>query len=150
MRVTNALLLTASAIGLAAAQGNATSASSYAACAAKMDGQLPQPTPVSFDFSGNVRRYYVAAELVDWNYAPTGWDNYMGLPLDQSWRVKMDNFGGRYTYTKALYRGYTDSSFTELTEQPPWQGTLGPTLRSEVGDMIEIVSWCAHITLASY
>jgi len=43
------------------------------------------------------------------------------------------------TWLKALYRGYTDSSFTTRTVQPPWQGTQGPTLRAEVGDMIEIM-----------
>lgn len=43
------------------------------------------------------------------------------------------------TYLKALYRGYTDETFTQYSEQPPWQGTQGPTLRSEVGDMIEIM-----------
>lgn len=43
------------------------------------------------------------------------------------------------TWLKALYRGYTDSTFSTLSEQPPWQGTQGPTLRAEVGDLIEIM-----------
>lgn len=43
------------------------------------------------------------------------------------------------TYLKALYRGYTDHTFTQMTVQPSWQGTQGPTLRSEVGDMVEIM-----------
>lgn len=103
-----------------------------------MDGKLPSTVPSDFHFSGNVRRYYVAAEEVEWNFAPTGWDNWMGVPIDLSPRAK------RYTthnttYLKALYRGYTDSSFSQKTEQPPWQGTQGPTLRAEVGDMIEIM-----------
>jgi FtsP/CotA-like multicopper oxidase with cupredoxin domain len=42
-------------------------------------------------------------------------------------------------WLKALYRGYTDQSFSQYSEQPPWQGTQGPTLRGEVGDMIEIM-----------
>jgi len=42
-------------------------------------------------------------------------------------------------WLKALYRGYTDSTFRTLLEVPSWQGTLGPTIRSEVGDMIEIL-----------
>lgn len=48
-------------------------------CAAQMNGALPSTTPNGFQFSGNVRRYYVAAEEVDWNYAPTGWDNWLGV-----------------------------------------------------------------------
>lgn len=43
------------------------------------------------------------------------------------------------TYLKALYRGYTDSTFSTRSEQPAWQGTQGPTIRSEVGDLIEIM-----------
>jgi manganese oxidase len=44
------------------------------------------------------------------------------------------------TYDKALYRGYTDSTFTARIEQPPWQGYMGPTIRAEVGDLIEVRS----------
>jgi hypothetical protein len=42
-------------------------------------------------------------------------------------------------WLKALYRGYTDASFSQYSEQPPWQGTQGPTIRSEVGDLVEIM-----------
>ena len=40
-----------------------------------MDGQLPgkDSLPSNFQFSGNVRTYYVAAEEIAWNYAPSGW-----------------------------------------------------------------------------
>jgi hypothetical protein len=42
-------------------------------------------------------------------------------------------------WLKALYRGYTDSSFSEYTAQPAFQGTQGPTIRAETGDLIEIL-----------
>lgn len=48
-------------------------------CAASMNGELPTPTPSNFQFSGNVRKYFVAAEEIEWNYAPTGWDNWLGV-----------------------------------------------------------------------
>jgi hypothetical protein len=48
-------------------------------CASAMDDKLPNFTPPSFTFSGNVRKYYIAAEEVDWNYAPAGFDNWMGV-----------------------------------------------------------------------
>ncbi|RMZ00944.1 hypothetical protein D0860_07799 [Hortaea werneckii] len=109
-------------------------------CAAGLNGVLPSPTPAQWDYSGNVRRYYIAAEEVEWDYAPSGWDNWLGVPMANSPRA---NMAGANTYgtkwLKALYRGYTDASFTELTEQPPWQGTQGPTIRSEVGDLVEIM-----------
>jgi hypothetical protein len=43
-----------------------------AQCTAKMDGSLPSFIPKDFQHSGNVRRYYVSAEIVPWNYAPSG------------------------------------------------------------------------------
>lgn len=62
---------------------NATSApaesSVLSQCAASLDGQLPSQTPSNFDFSGNVRRYYVAAEEMEWDYVPSGWDNWLGV-----------------------------------------------------------------------
>jgi hypothetical protein len=41
-------------------------------CAAQMDGKLPYYQPQGFNFSGTIRRYYVAAEVETWNYAPSG------------------------------------------------------------------------------
>jgi hypothetical protein len=41
-------------------------------CEAMMDGHLPYSAPKDFEFTGNVRRYYVAAEYVTWDYAPSG------------------------------------------------------------------------------
>ncbi|KAK5742376.1 hypothetical protein LTR17_003388 [Elasticomyces elasticus] len=109
-------------------------------CAAGLNGQIPVPTPPDWDFSGTVRRYYVAAEEVEWDYAPSGWDNWLGVPMNVSPRANMagaNQYGTKWL--KALYRGYTDSSFTTYSEQPAWQGTQGPTIRSEVGDLIEIM-----------
>lgn len=65
-------------------------------------------------------------------------DGNQQVPLKVSPRA-MPLLDYNTTYLKALYRGYTDSKFTERTEQPSWQGTQGPTLRSEVGDLVEIM-----------
>ena len=46
-----------------------------------MNGALPTTTPPGFVFSGNVRQFYVAAEEIEWNYAPTGWDNWLGVRI---------------------------------------------------------------------
>jgi hypothetical protein len=50
---------------------------SLASCSASMDGTVPSSP--GFDFSGTIRRYYVAAEEIEWDYAPTGWDNWLGV-----------------------------------------------------------------------
>ena len=45
-------------------------------------------------------------------------------------------------YRKALFREYTDASFTQLKPRPPeWEhlGALGPPIYAEVGDTIEVV-----------
>ena len=117
-----------------------SSASSLASCASSMNNALPSPTPSDFHFSGTVRRYYVAAEEITWDYAPTAWDNWMGVPFNVSPRALMAGYVEAGTkWQKALYRGYTDATFSTRLPQPPWQGVQGPTLRSEVGDMIEIL-----------
>jgi hypothetical protein len=50
---------------------------SLASCSASVDGTVPSSS--GFNFSGTIRRYYVAAEEVEWDYAPTGWDNWLGV-----------------------------------------------------------------------
>ncbi len=66
--------------------------------------------------------YYVAADVVDWNYAAKGnqcFDTaFMQPAFDMTNRTIPTNIGG--TFKKAAYRQYTDSSFTvsEHTHQP--------------------------------
>jgi len=80
----------------------------------------------------------VASELVEWDYAPTGWDNWLGVPLASSPRAA--KYVGQGTkFQKARYIGYTDATFTQRTDEVPAAGINGPILRAEVGDMIQIV-----------
>lgn len=41
-------------------------------CSAQFDGKLPGQIPTGFNYSGNVRSYYIQAEMVDWNFVPSG------------------------------------------------------------------------------
>ncbi len=41
-------------------------------------------------------------------------------------------------YKKALYRQYTDDSYSSEVPKPAWLGFLGPIIRAEVGDVIEV------------
>lgn len=64
--------------------------------------------------------------------APTGWDNWLGVPMEDSfrawtWDYIPSNESIGTTYDKALYRGYTGPDFQTRSEQPPWQGYMGPT-----------------------
>ncbi len=91
------------------------------------------------------RTYYVAADEVDWDYA-AGEDRNLvtGQPYDSVARVFVGSGPtdiGR-VYRKAVYREYTDSTFTTLKARAPaWEhlGILGPLLRAVVGDTLRIV-----------
>ena len=42
-------------------------------------------------------------------------------------------------YKKAVYREFTDDSFTKEKKQPEYFGLLGPMIKAEVGETIEVV-----------
>jgi FtsP/CotA-like multicopper oxidase with cupredoxin domain len=94
--------------------------------------------------SGRVRTYYVSADQVSWNYAPTGRNEITGQPFDDVAATYVSPGQGRIgaTYLKCLYRGYTDAGFAHLAQRAPqdaYLGDLGPVLRAEVGDTITVV-----------
>jgi FtsP/CotA-like multicopper oxidase with cupredoxin domain len=94
--------------------------------------------------SGKTRIYYIAADEVDWDYGPDGVNKMMGMNFDGYAATFMQS--GPHSigkvYRKAVYREYTDASFTQLKlRAPEWKhlGILGPVLRAEVGDTIRVV-----------
>ncbi len=91
-----------------------------------------------------IHTYYIAADEVEWDYAPSGMDQMMGMPFDTRAKTYMDRGPHRIgkVYYKAIFREYTDATFTKLKPRPPeWEhaGILGPILRAEVGDTIKVV-----------
>jgi FtsP/CotA-like multicopper oxidase with cupredoxin domain len=81
---------------------------------------------------------------VAWDYAPLGFNNISGQPFDEEANVFVANGKDRIgrVYLKALYQEYTDATFSTLKPRPPeWQhlGALGPVIRAEVGDTIQVV-----------
>ena len=92
---------------------------------------------------GRTRTYYLAADEVRWDYAPLGRNNITGQPFGAAENVFVQQGPDRIgkVYVKALYREYTDASFTHLKPRPPkWQhlGLLGPVIQAEVGDTIVV------------
>lgn len=88
--------------------------------------------------------YFVAADEVDWNYTPSGIDQMMGMEFMGYAKIVTERGPHRIgtTYKKALYREYTDDTFTKVKPRPAGQeylGALGPVLRGEVGDTIRVV-----------
>ncbi|KAL7871849.1 hypothetical protein SRHO_G00068320 [Serrasalmus rhombeus] len=96
--------------------------------------------------SGTERKYFIAAELVQWNYAPSGIDTLTNVSLTESQspsEVYFGKEGGRLgeEYVKVVFRAYTDHTFTNKTEQTSTDthlGILGPVLRAEVGDVLQV------------
>ena len=105
---------------------------------------LASDTPQAASASApKVRTYYVAADEVEWDYAPSGVNKMMGMKFDGYAKTFVERGAHRIgtIYRKAVYREYTDETFTKLNSRPPeceHLGMLGPVLRAEVGDTIKV------------
>jgi len=76
------------------------------------------------------RHYYIAAEDVPWNYAPSGHNLLDATPLRQPW--------SQLEWPKTRFIEYADNAFTVRKPQPDWLGILGPIIRAEVGDEVVV------------
>jgi|HubBroStandDraft_2_1064218.scaffolds.fasta_scaffold00799_3 hypothetical protein len=76
------------------------------------------------------RHYYIAAEDVTWNYAPSGRDLLTATPIRKPWL--------QLQWSKTRFVEYTDGTFTTTKPQPVWLGILGPVIRAEVGDEVVV------------
>ncbi|XP_058406209.1 ceruloplasmin [Diceros bicornis minor] len=94
----------------------------------------------------HVRHYYIAAEEIIWNYAPSGRDTFTkedltapGSDSEVFFERGATRIGG--SYKKLVYREYTDASFVHRKERGPEEehlGILGPVIWAEVGDTIRV------------
>jgi FtsP/CotA-like multicopper oxidase with cupredoxin domain len=92
------------------------------------------------------RTYYIAAEEVLWDYAPSyPLDMMTGKEFNEQQKVFVEGNGvdriGR-KYYKARFVEYTDDTFTQIRPRPPeWEhlGILGPVIRANVGDTIKVI-----------
>ena len=94
--------------------------------------------------AGKTRTYYISADEVEWDYAPHNMDHMTGKPFDKATAIWVETGKDRIgqVYRKAIYREYIDASFQSLKPRRPedeHMGMLGPVIRAEVGDTIEIV-----------
>ena len=93
--------------------------------------------------AGQTRTYYIAADPVDWDYAPSG-KNLLGPHFEADAGTFLDHGDDRIGHVdrKSIYRAYTDDTFKTLARRPPeWEhlGMLGPPIHAEVGDTIKVV-----------
>ncbi|XP_064577770.1 ceruloplasmin isoform X2 [Zonotrichia leucophrys gambelii] len=95
--------------------------------------------------STKIRQYFLAAEEIIWNYGPSAVNHFTGqeLIVDSESHIFFEQSETRIggSYKKAIYKEYTDGSFTEhkkrLAEEAHL-GLLGPVIRAEVGERIRV------------
>ena len=95
-------------------------------------------------YVAKTRTYYIAADEVVWDYAPSGINQITGAAFDDTANTYVQQGPQRIgsKYIKSLYREYTDATFTHLKPRDAhWQhlGMLGPLIRGVVGDTIKVV-----------
>src|SRR4051812_46499723 len=108
--------------------------------------------PAAAATSGQLRTYYIAADEVQWDYAPDGQHDITGAPFtaDEDVFTKQGPNRVGHVYWKALYRGYTDATFAHRIPRrtscaatarvcDDTLGMLGPVIRAAVGDTIKVV-----------
>lgn len=82
-----------------------------------------------------IRQYYIAAEEIDWDYAPQQWDNLRDQPLNQSYIARLYTTHNATRlgtiYRKVVYQQYTDNTFTIPITHDRSLGFLGPIIKAE-------------------
>ena len=98
--------------------------------------------------AAQTRNYYIAAEDVVWDFAPSG-QNLVHC-MDPTGHCDIpEPWTNSHVFNKTRYIQYTDATYSTRVEQPAWLGVLGPIIRAEVGDNV-IVHFCNHSDSGAY
>lgn len=82
---------------------------------------------------GNKKYYYIAAEEISWDYS-----KFAQSEMDHEYT---DHTPKDTTYKKVIFRKYLDSTFTSRDLRAEYEehlGILGPVIRAEVDDVIQV------------
>lgn len=91
----------------------------------------------SLPAQAQIRQYYLAAEEEIWDFAPSGqnlvhcYPDAAPCPLPEPWT-------NSHRFPVVRFVQYSDANYTTRVPQPEWLGILGPILRAEVGDEIQV------------
>lgn len=99
-------------------------------------------TVINNETQDQPREYYIAAEEVEWDYAPQNKNLITNAPFSPEELVFMKSDTNRIgrIYTKARYILYKDITYSVplTTSEQAEMGILGPVIRAEVGDKIKV------------
>jgi hephaestin len=86
------------------------------------------------------RKFFMAAEQVEWDYAPQGYKQCTNEDVSASAQPLLTasptTAGSKRA--KALFVQYTDASMTSKADRPAHFGLMGPVLGVEVGNVLEV------------
>lgn len=99
---------------------------------------------VNLPIAPKTRTYFIAADEVEWDYAPDGMNMITGEDFGVIENVSVGQAPDRigHVYLKAVLREYADANFTAPKPRvgdDELLGILGPVLRAEVGDTLRVV-----------
>ncbi|XP_077013029.1 coagulation factor V [Tamandua tetradactyla] len=83
--------------------------------------------------NGNRKNYYIAAEEISWDYS-----KFLKSEMDNE---DTDDAPRGTIYKKVVFQKYLDSTFTKRDPRGEYEehfGILGPVIRAEVGDVIQV------------
>jgi len=96
--------------------------------------------------TGKIRKFYIGIVEREWDYAETNKNLLNGLDLNNDSSAKVFTIRSATRigkiYKKAMYREYTDATFTKMKKRSPDMehlGIMGPLIRAEEEDQIEII-----------
>uniref|UniRef100_A0A667XP72 ferroxidase n=1 Tax=Myripristis murdjan TaxID=586833 RepID=A0A667XP72_9TELE len=88
------------------------------------------------------REYYLKIEEINWNYAPSGMNVIQNHTLQEDEEAAVFLVKGPQRigpiYKKAVYKQYSDATYSTEVVKPAWLGYLGPLLSAEEGDTVVI------------
>jgi len=116
----------------------------FVAASAGLGGAFTEKVEAANTYVPQARTYYIAADEIEWDYAPSGANRISGDAFDADADVFVrsgpDRIGSRYI--KSLYREYTSRSFSAVKPRSAADahlGMLGPVIRAVVGDTVKVV-----------
>lgn len=109
---------------------------------ATLGAATAEAAPAAAAYAPQVREYWIAADEVEWDYAPDGKNDITGEPFGDTENVFVANGQDRigHKYIKSLYHEYTKNFAGQKAVDPNWKhlGYMGPLVRAVVGDTVII------------